>query len=167
MSGAPRDRTYRFRDVGEADFALLARWLAEPHVAEWWGDPAKSLAGIRAAARSASTRAMIVECASEPIAYMQHYDIHREEDHPYRDQPKGTLGLDLSIGRPDLVGKGHGSAMLAQYAGELLEAGAPRVLVDPDPRNARAIRAYAKAGFAAFDERTTIYGPALLMARDA
>jgi aminoglycoside 6'-N-acetyltransferase len=49
----------------------------------------------------------------------------------------------------------------------LLASGVPRLIIDPDPDNARAIRAYEKAGFVAFDRRTTIYGPALLMARDA
>ena len=43
----------------------------------------------------------------------------------------------------------------------------PRVIIDPDPGQSRAIRAYEKAGFKAFDERTSIYGPALMMARDA
>ena len=43
----------------------------------------------------------------------------------------------------------------------------PRVVIDPDPGNPRAIRAYEKAGFAAFDTRTSIYGPALMMRRDA
>ena len=33
--------------------------------------------------------------------------------------------------------------------------------------NRRAIRAYEKAGFRTFDTRTSIYGPALMMARDA
>ena len=79
----------------------------------------------------------------------------------------GTLGIDLSIGVPELVGKGHGSAIVRQFTEELFEEGAPRVIIDPDPTNARAIRAYEKAGFTAFDTRTTIYGPALLMKRDA
>ena len=38
---------------------------------------------------------------------------------------------------------------------------------DPHPDNLRAVRAYEKAGFCAFDTRTSIYGPALMMARDA
>ena len=47
------------------------------------------------------------------------------------------------------------------------QEGAPRVVIDPDPANLRAIRAYEKAGFRPFDARTSAYGPALLMARDA
>jgi aminoglycoside 6'-N-acetyltransferase len=50
---------------------------------------------------------------------------------------------------------------------ELFEAGAPRVITDPNPRNARAIRAYEKAGFRALDYRRTISGDALLMSNDA
>ncbi|MGQ7790823.1 GNAT family N-acetyltransferase [Faunimonas sp. B44] len=160
-------RAYRFRDVNAADLALLGRWLCEPHVAEWWGDPAAGLAEIRDAMAAPSTRPMVVELDGVPIAYLQHYDPHMEDDHPYRDQPAGTLGLDLSIGQPDLVGIGHGSAILRQIADELVAGGAPRLVIDPDPQNARAVRAYEKAGFAAFERRTTIYGPALMMARDA
>ncbi len=160
-------RPYRFRDVSEADLGLLAGWLAEPHIAEWWGDPAAGLAEIREAIAAPSTRPMVVELDGAPIAYLQHYDPHMEDDHPYGDQPAGTLGLDLSIGPPDLVGIGHGSAILRQIAGELFAGGAPRLVIDPDPRNARAVRAYGKAGFAAFERRTTIYGAALMMARDA
>ena len=43
----------------------------------------------------------------------------------------------------------------------------PRLVIDPDPTNLRAIRAYEKAGFTAFGERRTIYGPALMMSLDA
>ena len=42
----------------------------------------------------------------------------------------------------------------------LFEEGAPRVVIDPDPKNLRAIRAYEKAGFRAFDTRLSPYGPA-------
>ena len=43
----------------------------------------------------------------------------------------------------------------------------PQLEVDPDPSNKRAIRAYQKAGFVVFDERTSELGPALMMALDA
>jgi aminoglycoside 6'-N-acetyltransferase len=44
---------------------------------------------------------------------------------------------------------------------------APRVITDPNPRNARALRAYAKAGFRPLDHRVTISGEAVLMGCDA
>lgn len=163
----PREATYGFRAVTERDLPLLRRWLDEPHVREWWGDPDEGIAEIRQAMEEVSVEPLIVELANRPIAYLQSYDPHLEDDHPYADQPFGTLGIDISIGEPDLLGKGHGSAIVAQFAEQLFEEGAPRLIIDPHPTNIRAIRAYEKAGFTAFDTRTTIYGPALMMARDA
>ncbi|MBL8583686.1 MAG: acetyltransferase [Rhizobiaceae bacterium] len=161
---APR---YVFRAVEEDDLLLLAEWLAKPHAAEWWTDGVEaSIAGIREAMDSVSTEPLIVEFAGRPIAYLQSYDPHLEDDHPYRDQPFGTLGIDVTIGVPDLVGVGHGSAIVSQFVDELFEEGVPRVVIDPDPRNARAIRAYGKAGFRPIGERHSVYGHVLLMARD-
>ena len=159
--------TYDFRPVTRADLPMIAAWLAEPHLAEWWGDPATEIASIEEHIDSISVEPLIVELDGRPIGYIQSYDPHLEDDHPYQDQPFGTLGIDLSIGIPELVGIGHGSAIVRQFVDELFDEGAPRVIIDPDPANKRAIRAYEKAGFVAFDTRTSIYGPALMMARDA
>jgi aminoglycoside 6'-N-acetyltransferase len=168
MTARPPEPLYDFRAVTEADLPMLEAWLAEPHVAEWWDDgPEASLAEIRAAIDSVETEPLIVELDGRPIAYVQSYDPHLEDDHPYQDQPFGTLGIDISIGPPDLVGKGHGSAIVRQFSDMLFEEGAPRVIIDPHPDNLRAIRAYENAGFRAFDRRESIYGPALMMARDA
>lgn len=158
---------YGFRPVTEADLPMIAAWLAMPHVAEWWDDPETEIAAIREHIDSISVEPLIVELDGKPIGYIQSYDPHLEDGHPYQDQPFGTLGIDLSIGLPELVGIGHGSALIRQFVDELFEEGCPRVIIDPDPGNARAIRAYEKAGFKAFDTRTSIYGPALMMARDA
>ena len=146
---------------------MIAGWLAEPHVAQWWGDAAQEIEEIRAHIDSISVEPLIIELGGRAIGYLQSYDPHLEDDHPYADQPFGTLGLDITIGVPDLVGIGHGSAALADFVEELFEEGVPRVIIDPHPANARAIRAYEKAGFKVFDRRSSIYGDALMMARDA
>ena len=83
------------------------------------------------------------------------------------DQPFGTLGIDISIGPAEMVGIGHGSAIVRQFVEELFDEGAPRVVIDPHPDNKRAIRAYEKAGFREIDRRSSIYGDAVLMAIDA
>ena len=168
MTQACDEPAYDFRAVTSADMPLLAAWLAEPHVTQWWtGGVEASLEEIRQAMESVDTEPLIVELDGAPIAYVQSYDPHLEDGHPYRDQPFGTLGIDISIGPPDLVGKGHGPAIVRQFCELLFEEGCPRVIIDPHPDNARAIRAYEKAGFTAFDQRHTIYGSALLMSRDA
>ena len=163
----PGEARYGFRAVTEEDLPLIAAWLAEPHVAEWWDDPETELAAIREHLDSISVEPLIVELAGTPIGYLQTYDPHLEEDHPYQDQPFGTIGVDVTIGVADLVGAGHGSALVRQFVDQLFAEGTPRVIIDPDPKNLRAIRAYEKAGFRAFDTRTSIYGDALMMARDA
>ena len=44
---------------------------------------------------SDSVEPLIVELDGQPIAYLQSYDPHLEDDHPYQDQPFGTLGIDM------------------------------------------------------------------------
>ncbi|MDX8525304.1 GNAT family N-acetyltransferase [Mesorhizobium sp. MSK_1335] len=158
---------YDFRPVTVNDLPLIAGWLKEPHVAEWWDDPAKEIAEIREHIDSVSVEPLIVELDGRPIAYLQSYDPHMEDDHPYADQPFGTLGIDLSIGPPELVGIGHGSAIVRQFVEELFEEGALRVVIDPHPDNGRAIRAYEKAGFRPIGRRHSQYGDVVLMAVDA
>ncbi len=146
---------------------MIAAWLAEPHVAQWWDDPEKEIAQIREHIDSISVEPLIVELDGKPIAYLQSYDPHMEDGHPYADQPFGTLGIDLSIGRPELIGLGHGTAIVRQFVADLFEEGALRVIVDPNPANGRAIRAYEKAGFRSIDRRQTVFGDVVLMAMDA
>jgi aminoglycoside 6'-N-acetyltransferase len=162
-----RRQRYGFRPVTEEDLPMLAAWLAEPHVAAWWNDPEVELAEIREHIDSISVEPLIVEFSGRPIAYLQSYDPHLEDGHPYQDQPFGTLGIDISIGDPQLVGVGHGSSIVRQFTDQLFAEGAPRVIIDPDPANGRAIRAYEKAGFKPLGERRSEYGQVILMARDA
>jgi aminoglycoside 6'-N-acetyltransferase len=56
--------------------------------------------------------------------------------------------------------------LIRAFADQLLASGTPRVVIDPDPTNARAIRAYEKAGFCRDRVVDTPDGPALLMVRD-
>ena len=158
---------YAFRPLAHTDEALVRIWLARPHVGEWNEDPDQELADMLDHIGSASVSAYIVECDGRPIGYIQSYAPHLEDDHPYRDQPPGTIGIDQFIGEADLLNQGHGSRFVAAFVERLFAAGVPRVIIDPHPSNARAIRAYEKAGFVAFDTRSSIYGDALMLARNA
>jgi aminoglycoside 6'-N-acetyltransferase len=158
---------YRFIPVEPRHLNMISEWLAEPHVAKWWNEDADvEMASIAEHMDSVSVEPFIIMLGDEAIGYLQTYDPHLEDDHPYQDQPTGTLGLDQFIGVPDLIGQGHGPRLLDEFVSLLFEEGVPRVIVDPDPANSQAIKAYQKAGFVAFDTRTSIYGPALMMARD-
>jgi aminoglycoside 6'-N-acetyltransferase len=101
-----------------------------------------------------------------PFAYLQCYNLS-DWNTGFGPQPDGTRGLDQFIGEADMLGRGHGSAFIRAFAERLLAQGTPRVVIDPDPDNARAIRAYARAGFSNDRIVNTPDGPALLMVRDA
>jgi aminoglycoside 6'-N-acetyltransferase len=65
-----------------------------------------------------------------------------------------------------MLDRGHGSAMIRDFVDALLARGTPRVVTDPDPTNARAVRAYEKAGLRKERLVETPDGRALLMVRD-
>ncbi len=89
----------------------------------------------------------IVSHGGRPFAYIQDYDPRSWGMHHLGDLPPGSRGIDQFIGEPGMLGRGHGSAFIRAHVDRLFAAGAPAVGTDPDPENARAIRAYAKAGF--------------------
>lgn len=155
-----------FRSLTARDLKLVERWLAEPHVRRWWGDPREQLGEIREALDSEATEPMIVEHAGRAFAYVQAYDPHLEDGHPYQDQPTGTLGIDFFIGEPAMLGQGHGAGLLADLAAILFEEGTPRLVADPDPGNAVAIRTYRKAGFTEAGLRNTPFGAVMMMVLD-
>jgi aminoglycoside 6'-N-acetyltransferase len=108
----------------------------------------------------------LVQFDHRPFGYLQCYRM-TEWNTGFGAQPDGTRGIDQMIGEPDMVARGHGSAFIRSFIEDLLATGTPRVVTDPDPSNARAIRAYEKAGFVRDREVDTPDGIALLMVRDA
>jgi aminoglycoside 6'-N-acetyltransferase len=146
---------------------MLRTWLNAAHVRRWWGDPDKELDEILGALGEAGVEPYIVSFEGRPLGYLQSYDPHADWGlGPYRDQPQATRGIDQFIGEAEMVGLGHGPCFIEAMCERLFGLGAPRVITDPDPANRRAVRAYEKAGFRALDERATIDGPVILMARD-
>src|SRR5262245_32121547 len=115
MPGDPEAR-FDFRPLSAGDLALVRRWLAEPHVARWWRDADEAIAEIEAHMSSATVSPYVILMDGRPVGYIQSYDVHAEGDHPYSDQPPGTIGIDLSIGEPDLVGRGHGPEIIKAFA---------------------------------------------------
>lgn len=152
----------QFRRVVEADLAVLARWRAAPHVREWWGEP--SVEDEREKLADPRIAMWIVELAGRPFAFAQDYDVHGWDPHPFSYLPAGSRGIDQYIGEVDMLDRGHGSAFVREHVERLFAAGAPAVGTDPHPDNARAIRAYEKAGFVlASGPVDTPWGRAVLM----
>jgi aminoglycoside 6'-N-acetyltransferase len=153
------------------DLPLARRWLATPEVDRWWGDPdaAEGDAGGGRAFEEElddpNIALWIVSYENRPFAYMQDYDPHAWADHHFAHLPKGGRGIDQFIGEPRMLGRGHGSAFVRAYVDRLFAQGVPVVGTDPHPSNARAIRAYERAGFVRDIVRDTDWGRAQLMVR--
>ena len=156
---------YEFRPMTEADLPLLHRWLNEPHVSRWWGEPAAQFDLVSGDLNEPAMDQFIVIKDSQPFAYLQCYRL-TDWNVGFGEQPDGTRGIDLLIGETEMLGRGHGSHFIRTFVERQFAAGTARVVTDPDPQNDRAIRAYEKAGFMRDRLVETPDGPALLMVRD-
>ena len=148
------------------DLPLVRHWLAEPHVVRWWGNPDQQFDLVRGDLDELAMDQFIVVRDARPFAYLQCYDLGAWPDEAFGAQPRGTRAIDQFIGEPDMIDRGHGSAFIRTFVEGVLAAGVPRVLTDPDPANARAIRAHEKAGFRWDRLVDTLDGRALLMRCD-
>jgi RimJ/RimL family protein N-acetyltransferase len=165
------DNTFTFRPLTKADFPMLHEWICRPHVAAWWQSPS-SLAEIEtdyfpALEPDTDTRAYIVLCDDEPFGFIQSYVVMNPGSGWWEDETDpGARGIDQFIANSDDLNQGFGSEMVRVFVDGLFEDPAvTKVQTDPSPDNARAIRAYEKAGFLGEREVVTPDGPALLMVR--
>jgi aminoglycoside 6'-N-acetyltransferase len=164
-----------FAPVAPEHYALLRTWLERPHMREWWGDPETELGYIRDMVEgSDTTRPFIILSGDAPVGYIQywfvgdHQNQHWLKDHPWlAELPSDTVGVDLSIGEAEKLSVGLGSAALAAFVGMLRAEGHKTIIIDPELSNARAVRAYEKAGFRPVSTLVGRTGDTLIMQYDA
>ena len=150
------------RRVTAADFPLLARWLAEPHVHRWWHHDL----GLGAVERDFGPTArgeepsedLLALVDDEPVGLVQR---SRWEDWPEEreelltgsagriDVPPGALTVDYLLGAPESVGRGLGPQVIGAACADAWTAypDATVVLVPVAEGNRRSWRALEKAGF--------------------
>ena len=155
---------YAFRPMAGADLPLIRNWLETPEVRSWWGEPAEQYALVSGDLDHPDMEQFMVALGDQPFGYLQCYALSTWNQ-GFGAQPPKTRGIDQFIGISDMIGRGHGSVFIRQFADRLLLSGIPRLVTDPDPYNGRAVRAYAKAGFQTERLVDTPDGPALLMVR--
>jgi aminoglycoside 6'-N-acetyltransferase len=144
-----------FVPVAPEHYPLLRRWLESPHMREWWGAPEEELGFIRDMVEGDdTTRPFLIALDGQPVGYIQYWFIghHQNEtwvaDNPWlAELPSEAVGVDLSIGDPARLSEGIGSAALMAFVAMLRDLGHQTIIIDPDPANHRAVRAYEKAGF--------------------
>src|SRR5262245_10620504 len=149
------------------DLPLVLHWLQQPHVVQWWGDTHEQFELVSGDLEVEAMDQYIVATGGRPFGYIQCYDPEVWPDNGLGEHPRGTRGIDQFIGEPDMVDHGHGSAFMRTFIERVLAVASPRVITDPDPGNARAIRAYQNAGFEKMHLVDTPDGVALLMVRNA
>lgn len=167
MHNQHQDKLYTFQTiVHENVVPILRSWFDQPHVAEWWPvpNPDEYFGNFLKRIRSNNTVALLVLYQQKPIGYLQYYFIDRLTDKSgawLPPLPKHTIGIDQFIGNPEYLGKGHGAAFIAAFLLDYLPVYEPQVttvILDPDPKNLRAIRCYEKVGFYSVGIYTTVAG---------
>ena len=162
-SASPNTRSaYAFAPLREGDLDLVRRWLLEPHVKRWWDDGVKTpypdavIADYRDAIEGKDpTYHYLAHVDGRPVGMLQHYRIGDDPDYAGAlALREDAIGVDLFIGEADLIGKGHGPAMLRQFLRDVAFPfhGIDVCVIGPSVKNVAAIRAYEKAGFRALKE---------------
>jgi aminoglycoside 6'-N-acetyltransferase len=143
----------RMRDDPK-DYGLLARWLTDERVLEFYNgrdDPRpyeRVLRRYRPRVRGQEpVRPCIIEREGRAIGFIQYYPVGHHKDYDLANAT-GTYGADMFIGEPELWGQGIGARALAGLVAYIFqELDCRRVVLDPHVTNLRAIRSYEKAGF--------------------
>ena len=146
-----------FRPLTRDDFALLARWLAEPHVSEWWNHSPAALEADFGVTIDGDEPAedFVAQLAGEPIGLVQYchfvdYPEYVEEMAPVYPVGEGAASIDYLVGDLDLVGRGVGSRMIAAFVEFVWthDPWATHIVVPVNSANERSWRALMRAGFA-------------------
>ena len=144
-----------FRPLRTDDFATLWEWHQRPHVARWfapympetydecvreWSDMVE---------RRVPERGFLIVVDGREAGYIQSY---RLNDAPEMAVPlalgEDAVAADLFIADESLLGRGVGARVVATFYLRMMEESGLEVgIIDPEVENARAIRAYEKAGF--------------------
>lgn len=135
------------------DYALLARWLSDARVLNYYEgrDNPFTLEQVREkyaprVLAGENVTPCIIEFECQPLGYLQFYPADVEEYH-FEECGK-AYALDLFIGEPAYWGRGIGTQIVRLLLVYLFEqVGADWVLIDPHVDNPRAVRSYEKAGF--------------------
>lgn len=141
----------RLRPMTRADLPLLATWLREPLVAEWWHDDpdaveqryGPSIDGVDPAALR------IGESEGRAVGFVQWFRMADEPEYlaeltPILEVPEDACSMDYLIGDPATRGRGLGTALVAAA---LVEVGPVPLVVPVHARNGASIAVLRRNGF--------------------
>jgi aminoglycoside 6'-N-acetyltransferase len=144
----------KVRELGASDAGLLAKWLSNPTVLEFYEgrDNPFDLDKVNEVfyAQEDDEVKCIIEYDEKEIGYIQFYPLDDEtkREYGYPVENENIYGMDQFIGEADYWNKGIGTLLVTSMIKYLTgDRQADRVVMDPQTRNARAIRCYEKCGF--------------------
>jgi aminoglycoside 6'-N-acetyltransferase len=141
-----------FEPLTEAELGLLREWLGREHVRRWWREPIEQEVEERRAAIAAGgpSEYYLIVLDGSPVGMIQSY---LASDYPDWEAVvqvgPGVAGVDLLIGEEDLIGRGLGPRVLAEFARRIVFAD-PEVhalVATVEEANRRSWRAFEKSGF--------------------
>ena len=136
------ETSVQMRPLVEGDRFRVRRWLAEAHVAQWWGSRAAAEAAMAMAEASHTAVARIIEYEQQSIGYAHVLDLADTS------LPPAVWHADVFIGAIPYRGKGLGALALAGLRDELFATTlAQGMAVRVSIRNEAAVRAIERSGF--------------------
>lgn len=126
----------------------LRAWLRQPHVAPWFPEPDANLSWA-ANPPEGGTQAIIAAGTAE-VGWLRWQRVGRAtlDSLGLHYIPANSVDADILIGERDAVGKGLGHAALAALVAKVREdQSVPLIGLTSSVENARAHRAFEKAGF--------------------
>lgn len=143
-----------FRELGRSDFPLLQKWLAAPHVADWWNERF-DLASLEAKYgpaidRSEPIHVYVIQRDGVPIGWIQWYRWRDFPEHAIQvGADRMSAGIDLAIGEADMTGRGLGPAVIREFGTHyiFINSDVDAIVADPSASNTRSVSAFRKAGF--------------------
>jgi aminoglycoside 6'-N-acetyltransferase len=140
------------RKLEEEDNILLAKWLSDPSVLEFYEgrDNPFDLDKVNEVFYAPEDEEVkcIVKYDGNEIGYIQFYQLDNETKKEYGYLDENVYGTDQFIGEIEYWNKGIGTLLVTSMIHFLIEGKKADIIVmDPQTRNTRAIRCYEKCGF--------------------
>jgi RimJ/RimL family protein N-acetyltransferase len=149
---------------------MIHRWLNAPHVARWWYEDTGTFEEVSKQYSAyiegeEPVEPYLILHDDRPVGYIQSYMVSEDEEYERLVDIENSAGIDLFIGEADLLHKGLGPLVIRRFIEEAVfrDEGIEVCIIDPEPGNRAAIRAYEKVGFQYFKSADTSEGPVYFM----
>ncbi len=150
----------RIRSMTDEDLPLMLKWLTDDRVLEFYAGrdiqyTPEILRQHYSEVWDTVYYKVIFEYEGGAVGYGQIYKLYGElyEEYRYPQTGENVFAADQFIGEPEYWSRGIGTRYMQSVLDFLKNSeNADVVILDPQKSNARAIRAYEKAGFKIIDE---------------